>query len=124
MKIMNVDDDPMIRNLVRTILEASSHEVISAADGPEALKLIGTAGSAAAVDCIILDVEMPGMSGFDILTRLKLHSETQNIPVIMLTCQSTPDDVMHGYNVGAAYYITKPFTREQLLYGIELVTSK
>ena len=50
MKIMNVDDDPMVRNLVRTILEASSHEVISAADGPEALKLIGTAESVPAVE--------------------------------------------------------------------------
>ena len=123
-KIMNVDDDPMIRSLVRDILIASNFDVMSASDGYEALKLIDQEPRPVGISAIILDVEMPGMSGLDVLTRLRLHQDTATIPVIMLTCQSNPEDVMEGYNVGASYYITKPFTPQQLLYGLELVGVK
>lgn len=120
-RILNVDDDPTIRTLVREILLASRFDVLTACDGFDALKLLEAEPRPVRLDAIILDVEMPGMSGLDLLTRLKLHRDTQDIPVIMLTCQTAPEDVMSGYNVGAAYYITKPFTREQLLYGLNLV---
>lgn len=123
-RILIVDDDPMMRNLVKTILEASDFEVLTAGDGTEAVDLIEKEERPLNFYCMIFDVEMPNMNGLDLLTRLKLHSETQNIPVIMLTCNSSPDDFMAGYNVGAEYYITKPFTREQLLYGIDLATSQ
>ncbi|MCB0360340.1 MAG: response regulator [Bdellovibrionales bacterium] len=122
-RILNVDDDPMIRELVRAILESSEFEVLSAENGTEAIELLEHEKRPIDLTCIVLDVQMPDMSGFDVLTRLKLHADTQNIPVIMLTCQSSPDDFMNGYNIGADYYITKPFTREQLIYGINLVTS-
>ena len=122
-KILSVDDDPMIRSLVRAILEASSFDVMVAENGPEAFRILDAENRPLDLSCIILDVQMPGMSGFDVLTRLKLHADTQNIPVIMLTCQSSPEDFVSGYNIGADYYITKPFTREQLLYGISLVTN-
>ena len=120
-RILSVDDDPNVRTLVREMLGASGYEVITASDGPEALKIIEAEPRPLDLSAFILDVEMPGMSGLDLLTRLKIHADTQNIPVIMLTCQSTPEDVMNGYNVGAAYYVTKPFTREQLVYGLTLV---
>ena len=123
-KLLNVDDDPMVRDLVKSICESAGFEVISASNGPEAFQMLDGDKEADALECIILDVEMPGMSGLDVLTRLKLHAETQNIPVIMLTCQAAPEDFMKGYNSGASYYITKPFTREQLLYGIDFVTGK
>ena len=61
------------------------------------------------------------MNGLDVLTRMKLHPHTQNLPVLMLTGESKAEDILSGYNVGADYYITKPFTRQQLLYGIQLV---
>jgi len=123
-RIMNVDDDPTIRSLVRDILLAANFDVLSASDGFEALKLVDQEPRPITLSCIVLDVEMPGMSGLDVLTRLRLHQDTANIPVIMLTCQSNPEDVMDGYNVGANYYITKPFTPQQLLYGLELVGVK
>ena len=122
-RILSVDDDPMIRNLVRAILEASSFNVLTAENGEDAFKIIDSESRPLDLACIILDVQMPGMNGFDVLTRLKLHTDTQKIPVIMLTCQSSPEDFVSGYNIGADYYITKPFTREQLLYGISLVTN-
>lgn len=119
-KILSVDDDPMVRTIVRTMLESADYEVISASCGEEAFQLLKNQVIPSELSCIILDVQMPGMTGWDVLTRLKLHSDTQNIPVIMLTCQSDPDDLLTGYQSGAEYYITKPFTREQLLYGVEM----
>jgi DNA-binding response OmpR family regulator len=71
----------------------------------------------------MLDVVMPEMTGLDVLTRMKLHSHTNQLPVIMLTGESKTDDILAGYSVGADYYMTKPFTRQQLLYGINLVLS-
>ena len=122
-RILTVDDDPLVQNQTRAILEASDYEVLSAGSGSEALRLLDSEERPINILCIILDVQMPDMNGFDVLTRLKLHNDTRNIPVIMLTCQTSDEDVMDGYNIGAEYYITKPFTREQLLYGIKLVTA-
>jgi DNA-binding response OmpR family regulator len=114
----------MIRNLTRAILESAQFDVVSASDAEEAIQLLEGECRPIQLHCILLDVQMPGMNGYDLLTRLKLHAETQNIPVLMLTCQSTDEDVMTGYNVGAEYYITKPFTREQLLYGVRIAAGK
>lgn len=122
--ILSVDDDPMIRNLVKVILEGEKFDVISASDGQEAFKILEEEGVANRLLGIILDVQMPGMNGFDVLTKLKIHSNTQDIPVVMLTCQSDTVDFMNGYQYGADYYITKPFTREQLLYGVDIIKPK
>jgi len=121
--ILTVDDDPMIQNLLRAILEAEHYNVVSATSGHEALYMLDGESRPTNLHCIILDVQMPGINGFDVLTRLKLRSDTQEIPVMMLTCQDSPEAVMSGYNIGAEYYITKPFTREQLLFGLKLIRS-
>ena len=123
-RIFIVDDDAMTRTIIRTMLEASGFEVIAAGDGEELFRLIESEARPLNIFCIILDVQMPGMNGFDALTRLKIHSDTQNIPVIMLTCQAEPEDLLTGYQHGAEYYIPKPFTREQLLYGITMATGE
>ena len=71
---------------------------------------------------IILDVMMPGMSGYDVVVHLKQNPDTQNIPVIMLTAKGEPEDLITGYkDYGVEYYITKPFTSRQLLAGIKLI---
>lgn len=114
----------MVRSLVRTMLEASSYEVLSADGGNEAFRLLEQQPRPLDLLCIILDLQMPDMSGFDVITRLKLNAETQNIPVMMLTCQGNPEDFVTGYQIGADYYVTKPFTRDQLLYGIKLISHK
>ncbi len=65
---------------------------------------------------------MPGMSGYDVVVHLKQKPETQNIPVIMLTAKSEPEDLITGYKDFAVdYYIPKPFTTRQLLAGINLI---
>ena len=120
-KVLIVDDDPMIRDLVRGILEGEGYEVTASEDGEQSVKLLDSEPRPLKYKFIILDVVMPGMNGLDVMTRLKLHPHTASIPVLMLTGEDKAEDIMSGYSVGADYYITKPFTRQQLLYGIDLV---
>ena len=120
-RILIVDDDPMIRNLVYSMLSAEGYSVVQAEDGQQGVDLLDQEPRPVNFSVIILDVVMPHMNGLDVLTRLKLHSHTQNIPVLMLTGEDKAEDIMAGYSVGADYYITKPFTRQQLLFGLNLV---
>ncbi len=121
--IVNADDDPMIRDIVKAILESGGFEVISLSDGLEVFTYLESQSEPPTISAFVLDLNMPGMNGLDVLTRLKLHADTQNIPVILLTCQSTSEDILTGYNYGADYYITKPFTPKQLLDCVENVLS-
>ena len=120
-RVLIVDDDPMIRNLVRSILEAEGFDIIEADDGKKGIELLDAEPRPIEFALIVLDVMMPEMNGLDVLTRLKLHSHTSSLPVLMLTGEDKAEDIMAGYTVGADYYITKPFTRQQLLFGINLV---
>lgn len=122
-KVLAVDDDEMIRGLVKAIVEDEGYDVTLCPDGKDAIELIE---SLEEIDfsLLILDVMMPGMNGLDVLTRLRLQPRTQDLPVLMLTGEDKAEDVMAGYSVGADYYIVKPFTRQQLVYGINLVLDK
>ena len=120
-RILVVDDDPMIRTLVQEILVNEGHDVVLAEDGQKAVDLLDKEPRPISFATVVLDVVMPGMNGLDVLTRLKLHGHTSSLPVLMLTGEDKAEDIMAGYNIGADYYITKPFTRQQLLYGLSLV---
>ncbi len=74
-------------------------------------------------DLIILDIMMPEIDGLEVLTRLKGDPSTASIPVILLTAKVQHEDVLGGYKMGADYYITKPFTRSQLLDGVNSILS-
>ncbi|MEE8074438.1 MAG: response regulator, partial [Candidatus Binatia bacterium] len=74
-------------------------------------------------DLILLDIIMPQMDGLEALTRLKENPETTSIPVILLTAKVQHDDVLGGYKMGADYYLTKPFTKNQLLDGVNSILS-
>ncbi len=123
-RVLIVDDDPAVRNLVRAILEDLKYEVIAAEDGEQALQLLEAEPTPLNFKFFVLDVVMPGMNGLDLLTRLRLQPKTQSTPVLMLTGEDKAEDILGGYNVGADYYITKPFTRQQLMFGIDLVCGK
>ena len=120
-RILVVDDDPMIRNLVKDMLEAEGYTIVLAEDGQQGVDILDAEPRPIKFDLIVLDVVMPGMNGLDVLTRIRLHQHTQGLRVLMLTGEDKAEDIMAGYSVGADYYITKPFTRQQLLYGLSLV---
>lgn len=119
-KILVVDDNADSVAILRGFLEARQYRVVAAGTGVEALECMRRED----FDLVLLDVMMPGMSGFDVLTEMRQREATARLPVILLTAKTRDDDLMTGYERGADYYITKPFTSRQLFYGIELVLGK
>ncbi len=113
--IFVVDDDPDVRELVEYKLVQQGHDVRSAADGQEALRLVPEAMPA----LLLLDVMMPGLSGFDVLVRLRAEPATRSLPIIMLTAKAQPADVERGIALGANDYMTKPFSPRELVNRIE-----
>jgi DNA-binding response OmpR family regulator len=115
--ILVVDDSEDIALISARMLTQRGFAVITACDGQEALAIVARQRPS----CLLLDVMMPRMSGLEVLKALKADPATANIPVIMVTAKTTDDDVLHGYQEGADYYITKPFTADELVYGVNLV---
>lgn len=110
-KILIVDDEKQLREMLTMRLEASGYEVITAADGEEGLKKTNKENP----DLILLDIMMPGMDGLVVLSRLKNNLETSFIPVIMLTAKGDTSAVMELQTAGATDYVIKPFEAENLL---------
>ena len=115
--ILVVDDSPDIALITARMLTQRGFAVMTAREGGEALAMVARQRPS----CVLLDVMMPGMSGLDVLRALKGDPHTSTIPVIMVTAKTTDDDVLSGYQQGADYYITKPFTADELVYGVSLV---
>jgi FixJ family two-component response regulator len=110
--IFIVDDDTAVRNSLKFLLEAEGLESEDFASGSE---FIGS-GRPGKEDCIILDVQMPGMSGLDVLARLKREGSTS--PVIIATSMPSPDTTMRAYTQGAFRVLDKPFDSDALLGAV------
>ena len=113
-RILIVDDESDIRQLVTYALAEDGHEVIAAADGSEALKSI----EANAPDLVVLDVMMPEMDGFDVLRELEERDLRGDARVLMLTARGSERDWKEGYDLGADRYMTKPFDPEDLIVTV------
>jgi len=87
-----------------------------AKNGEQGLELAGKFS----LDLILLDIHMPGLSGFDVLAELKKPEETRNIPVILITGSEEMEDEAHGFALGAVDYIKKPFVEANVLHRVEL----
>ncbi|MDR2337918.1 MAG: response regulator [Deltaproteobacteria bacterium] len=117
-KILIVDDDESMRHLTETILSANNFSIIQAADGWQALEMLKTHK----LDLIITDLMMPQLNGYELIEKIRADPETKNIPIILVTSKSDPDDISCGYHEHKVeYYITKPFSNQQLMAGIRLV---
>jgi DNA-binding response OmpR family regulator len=116
-RILVVDDNEDVAQITASFLTAKGYLVETAHDGRRALELIAIAPP----DCVLLDVMMPHLSGIEVLNELKSNPSTASIPVILITAKSRDEDVLTGYKEGADYYITKPFSSQQLIYGVRLV---
>ena len=106
-KILVVDDEPSISNLVVSYLRKEGYEVYSAADGPGGLH----AARVYRPDLIVLDIMLPGMDGLEVLTQLRRES---NVYVILLTAKTEELDRVLGLSIGADDYVTKPFSPREL----------
>ncbi len=113
-KILIVEDDLDMLNLYQAVL-GDVFETIPATDGKEAVEL----AVKEVPDLILMDIMMPVMGGLEALALIKENSSAATIPVILLSALNDYEDIRRGYSMGANYYITKPFTREELLNGIK-----
>jgi len=115
--IVVVDDDAATLRIIELLLDRNGYNVKTAASGENALTLLRDTVPAA----MILDVNMPGMSGFDVCQIIKRDERFDKIPVILLTAQSTPQDFKTGHDAGAVIYMVKPFKPDRLLQVIRLL---
>jgi twitching motility two-component system response regulator PilG len=109
--VLVVDDEEHMRTIGSRLMEARGHKVINAENGRQALDILR---SGVRPDLVILDVRMPVLDGFETLSEIRTGLGLTSLLVVMLTGQSSDEDVMKGYGVGADYYLTKPFKLEQL----------
>jgi len=93
------------------------YESKEAIDGVDALKKLGEEK----FDLLICDILMPKKDGWEVLKELRSDPSTKDMPVIVLTAKTRDEDMFRGYDLGANYFMTKPFTKSQLLYGIKLM---
>ena len=116
-KILVVDDEPDLRDMLRFALETEGFEVLEAADPQKAYWLITDQDP----DLVLLDWMLPGGSGIELLSRLKKEEATQSLPVIMVTAKAREEDIIQGLDMGAHDYITKPFSLKELLARIRTI---
>src|SRR2546421_11451094 len=112
--ILVVDDEPRIVQLVRDYLEHSGFAVLTAADGPAALRAARTGRP----DLVILDLGLPGLDGLDVARALRRDGE---VPIIMLTARAEESDKLVGLELGADDYLTKPFSPKELVARVRAV---
>lgn len=115
MKILAVDDNKDNVQMIADIVGMLGHEVVRAFDGSQALNAVETNPP----DLILLDVNMPGMTGFEVVEHLKADERTARIPIILLTALSEVEQRVKGLGLGADDYLTKPFSPRELAARIE-----
>jgi|GEM_PF-737457 len=113
-KILVIEDEESVRENILDLLEAESFETIAAADGKIGLEL----AISEIPDLILCDLMMPNLNGYEVLKKLHLQAVTATIPFVFLTARTARADLRQGMNLGADDYLTKPFTRSELLNTI------
>jgi DNA-binding response OmpR family regulator len=118
--VLVVDDDPDILDLVSFNLSRAGFGCLSAADGVQAWDTL----QRRTPDLVVLDIMLPGVSGLDLLRRLKVHESFQRIPVVVLSARGEEVDRVLGLELGADDYVTKPFSVRELVLRVQRVLSR
>lgn len=113
-RILIADDDPSIATLIQLTLKDPRYEIVAVKNGLEALKEF----EGGVFDVVILDVMMPYVDGFEACERIRANSD---VPIVILTSRDGTDDVIHGFELGADDYITKPFKIAELIARVEAI---
>lgn len=116
-KLLIVDDDAHIRELIRVYLLKENMHIFEASRGDEALQILGEH----AMDLIILDIMMPGLDGFEFCRQLRL---TSNIPILMISAKSEVIHKMHGFQLGIDDYLVKPFDPLELVMRVKAILKR
>ena len=110
-KVLVADDDAAIRASIKSHLTYWGYDVREAVDGVQAIEEV----SKDDFDLVICDGMMPNKTGWDVLREVKSNPKTRNVPVIVMVAKKVEPDIFRGYELGAEYYMSKPFTKSQLL---------
>ena len=113
-RIIAAEDDPEVRRMLALAL-SNDYEIVTAADGAEALEILGGAPA----DVVVLDVAMPNVDGLEATQRIRHDPELESLPVILLTALNSDTDYLRGFRSGADAYLTKPFLPDDLIMTIE-----
>ena len=116
-KIMVVDDEMHIRELVRFYLDKAGFDTIEAANAEEALDIVENQY----IDWAVVDIMMPGMDGFELVEQMRQYRE---FPVIMLTAKSQSKDKLRGFSLGIDDYVTKPFDPDELMARVKTILKR
>ncbi len=117
-RLLVVDDEPSIRELLSASLSFAGFEVATAEDGQEALRIVADYRP----DLVVLDIMLPDTDGFTVLRRLRSQSpDLADVPVVFLTARDAPSDKVQGLTVGGDDYVTKPFSLEEVVARIRAV---
>lgn len=116
-KIMVVDDEMHIRELVRFYLDKAGFDTIEAANAEEALDIVENQY----IDLAVVDIMMPGMDGFELVEQMRQYRE---FPVIMLTAKSQSKDKLRGFSLGVDDYVTKPFDPDELMARVKTILKR
>ena len=119
-KILVIDDDEAINELIKVNLELAFYKVITALDGNKGYAL----AKQELPDLIILDVMMPEVDGYTVAKRIRENEETKDIPIIMLTALNMLQNKVQGFNIGVDDYLCKPFEMEELLVRIKALLKR
>jgi twitching motility two-component system response regulator PilG len=114
-KILIVEDEESLLKLESILLTSRGYEVKGVADGRTALDVLATLKP----DLVLLDIMLPEMDGFEVCRQIKASESTKHIPVIMLTAKKSREDMVRGEQVGADWYITKPFKSAMVIETIQ-----
>jgi DNA-binding response OmpR family regulator len=117
MKILIVDDETKIREVVSEYAKASGYECDQASNGKDAIDMV----AANNYDCVILDIMMPELDGFSACKKIKA---IKNVPVIMLSARTEEDDKLFSFDLGVDDYVTKPFSPKELMARIRVVCER
>ncbi len=117
MKLLIVDDEKLIRDVIKTYAEIENYETLEAEDGLQALEIV----KKEKIDLIVLDIMMPKMDGMTFLEEIK---KDKNIPVIILSARNEEYDKLRGFDLGTDDYLTKPFSPKELLARIKAILKR
>lgn len=112
MKILSVDDSTTIRKIIRPSVEILNYSLLEASGGNEALDILAKEWEN--IKLILLDLNMPGMSGFDFLKMVKRDNLLKDIPIMMVTTEGEKENIVKAVKAGVSNYLLKPFTSEEL----------
>lgn len=117
MKVLVVDDEALIRDVIKEYSQNSGYEVVEAENGEEAIHIVNTS----TIDIIVLDIMMPKLDGFSAYTEIK---KRRNIPTIMLSARTEEYDKLMGFDLGIDDYITKPFSPKELMARMKAILKR